>query len=200
MSPTPCTRFVWTLGVLLLVGCVPVRELRLPDVRQTTDYTCGPSALQAVLAYYGEETSEAELAKEMGATPSDGVPPEAIVRVARAHGLSPELRENLHIADLAHAVRRGVPVLVALQAWPDAPIADYSQVWTEGHYVVVLSVERDRLIFEDPSIWGSRGVLSHAEFNRRWHDQDGDRRWHHMGIFLAAPVGRRPAPPYLHID
>lgn len=192
MCSIPSWRCGVAMSVLVLVACAAPRELRLPDVQQTTDYTCGPSALQAVLAYFGADHREAELAAEMGATPKDGVPPEAIVRAARAHGLSAELRENLQIADLAQAVRRGIPVLVALQAWPDAPIADYSQAWNDGHYVVVLSVERDRLIFEDPSLLGSRGVLSPRDFDRRWHDQDGPLRRQRLGILIA---GRRPSPP-----
>ena len=105
--------------VLTLCACATTGQgspLRVPDVRQTTDYTCSASALQAVLAYFGEEAGEPELASELGATPQDGAPPEAIVRVARAHGLSAELREDLRIADLASAVRRGIPVIVALQA------------------------------------------------------------------------------------
>jgi len=185
----------WLSMALTLCACATAGQgslLSVPDVRQTTDYTCSASALQAVLAYFGEEAGEPELASELGATPHEGAPPEAIVRVARAHGLSAELRENLRIADLAQAVRRGVPVIVALQAWPDAPIRDYAQTWDDGHYVVVIAVERERLVFEDPSLLGSRGVLSHQEFERRWHDQDGSVRRQGMGIFIA---GRPPSPP-----
>ncbi|MBL9007593.1 MAG: C39 family peptidase [Myxococcales bacterium] len=187
----------WLSMVLTLCACATTGQgspLRVPDVRQTTDYTCSASALQAVLAYFGEEAGEPELASELGATPQDGAPPEAIVRVARAHGLSAELREDLRIADLASAVRRGIPVIVALQAWPDAPIRDYAQAWDDGHYVVVIAVERERLVFEDPSLLGSRGVLSHQEFERRWHDQDGSVRRQRMGIFVS---GRAPSPPPL---
>jgi predicted double-glycine peptidase len=187
---------------LVLSGCAGLRRdvaLRVPDVQQTTDYTCGASALQAVLAYYGEETSESELAAELGTTPADGAPPEALVRVARAHGLSAELREDLRIADLAAAVRRGIPVIVAIQAWPSAPVLDYSQDWVDGHYVVVLSVERERVIVEDPSLLGSRGVLTHRELERRWHDEDGGIRRRHSGVLIW---GRRPQPPppYRAID
>lgn len=189
------------VGVLLwlLVSCAGPAELRLPDVRQTTDYTCSASALQAVLLYYGEELGEVELAQELGATPQDGAPPEAIVRVARAHGHMAEVRENLQVEDLAQAVRAGIPVIVALQAWPNAPVADYRQVWDDGHYVVVIAVERNRLIFEDPTLLGSRGVLGRREFEDRWHDQDGHKRWLRSGIFIR---GKPPRPPPLrqHID
>src|SRR5262245_25399786 len=77
----------WVLQALSACAGARMRELAVPDVRQATDYTCSASALQAVLAYYGVEKREDELAKELGATPEDGAPPEAIVRVAMAHGL-----------------------------------------------------------------------------------------------------------------
>ena len=35
-------------------------ELAVPDVRQSTTYTCSASALQAVLAYYGIEAEFAD--------------------------------------------------------------------------------------------------------------------------------------------
>lgn len=35
-----------------------INLISLPDVRQATYYTCGPSSLQAVLIYYGIEVIE----------------------------------------------------------------------------------------------------------------------------------------------
>jgi predicted double-glycine peptidase len=188
------------LLALLGVRCAGARrELALPDVRQATDYTCGAAALQSILAYFGEESREDRLAQELGATPEAGVPPQALLRVARAHGLIAELRENLSLSDLARAVDQGTPVLIALQAWPDKPRHSFANEWEQGHYVVVVSVERERLIFEDPSLLGSRGVLSLRDFEDRWHDTDGKKRYVRMGIFFS---GKPPAPPpaYLPIE
>ncbi|MGE5100278.1 MAG: cysteine peptidase family C39 domain-containing protein [Deltaproteobacteria bacterium] len=183
----------------LVAGCTAARELALPNAQQTTDFTCGAAVLQAVLADYGEETSEMDLARELGATPEDGVPPEAIVRVAGAHHLRAELKQGLAVDDLRRAVARGIPVLLALQAWPDAPRTRFADDWDDGHYVVVVAVEHDRIVFEDPSLLGSRGVLTRAELEDRWHDADGGRRNVHLGILFS---GKGPAPPPLrrHID
>jgi predicted double-glycine peptidase len=183
----------------LVAGCTATRELALPDVQQTTDFTCGAAALQAVLAYYGEETSEVGLARELGATLDDGIPPEAIARVAKAHHLRADLRQGLTVDDLRRAVAHGIPVLLALQAWPDSVRTHFADDWDDGHYVVVVAVEHDRIVFEDPSLLGSRGVLTRAELEDRWHDADGGRRNLHLGIFFS---GKRPAPPPLrrHID
>jgi predicted double-glycine peptidase len=152
-----------------------------------------------VLAYYGDEIREDKLSRELGATPADGAPPEAIVRVARAHHLQAELREGMTVDDLARAVTAGVPVIVALQAWPDQPRRQFADDWDDGHYVVVIAVAREQIVFEDPSLLGSRGVLSRSELEDRWHDCDGAHRYSRLGILFT---GSRPAPPppRRHID
>lgn len=183
----------------LIAACGTAHELPVPDVAQTSDYTCSASALQAILAYYGEETTESGLTQELGATPADGAPPDAIVRVAQAHHLHAELREGLTIDEIGRAVARGIPVLVSLQAWANPPRARFADDWDDGHYAIVVAIEGNQIVFEDPSLLGSRGVLSRSEFEDRWHDIDGDRRSYHLGIFFSGP---HPAPPprRRHID
>lgn len=179
----------------LLSSCMatgPSAELRVPDVRQSTGYTCGAAALQAVLAYYGISAREDRLSTQMGATPSDGIPPEAIVRTARAYGMTAELRENLTVEQLAMEVRSGRPVIVELQAWADPPRSDWETDWDDGHYAVVIGIEGNELVFEDPSVLGSRVQLSRPEFEARWHDVDFGQRHVHAAILLR---GRVPAPP-----
>ncbi len=187
-----------SLVLALVQGCVSThRELAVPDVRQSTNYTCGVAALQAVLAYYGIETREDMLARELGADPEKGVNPQAIVRVARAHGLSAELREGMSLRDVTTLVNSGSPVLVALQAWSDKPRSMYRDDWDDGHYAVVIGVERDVVVFEDPSVLGSRAVLSRNDFEDRWHDTDGTHRYIRMGIAFAGkpPAARLPRVP-----
>jgi predicted double-glycine peptidase len=175
------------------------RELAVPDVRQATDYTCSASALQAVLAYYGVEMREDVLARELGATPEDGAPPEAIVRVAVAHGLTATKRENMTVEDLAAQVAQGHPVIVQLQAWSDAPRTSWADAWDDGHYVILVAIEGDRLVFEDPSVLGSRSVLTRRELEERWHDIDAGYRNVRTGIIFG---GKQPinAPARIHMD
>jgi predicted double-glycine peptidase len=176
-----------------------VRELAVPDVRQATDYTCSASALQAVLAYYGVEMREDVLARELGATPEDGAPPEAIVRVAVAHGLAATKRENMTVEDLAAQIARGNPVIVEIQAWSDAPRTSWADDWDDGHYAIVIAIDGDRLVFEDPSVLGSRAVLLRKEFEERWHDIDGGYRNVRAGIIFD---GKQPGPARarVHMD
>ena len=52
----------------------------LKRTRQTTEYSCGPSALQSVLSYWGKEVDETELMKLLHTTAEEGTYPDDIAR------------------------------------------------------------------------------------------------------------------------
>jgi predicted double-glycine peptidase len=177
---------------------LPILLSSVPDVRQSTGYTCGASALQAVLAYWGMEEREDRLAARLHSTPKAGTNPLAIVRVAREFGLTADLREGLELADLDAALAARTTVIVDLQAWRDRTDLPWAETWDDGHYMVLLGADRDNLYFEDPSLLGSRGMIPRSEFIDRWRDYEGeppldptDRIYLRMAIFLR---GSRPAP------
>ena len=173
----------------------------VPDVRQGTDYSCGASVLQAVLAYWGTSEREDRLMARLGTTPQQGARSEAIVRVARDYGLEAELREGLDLEDLEAALKKGTTVIVDIQAWREGQGRPWPETWEDGHYVILLGADAANLYFEDPSLLGSRGFIPRREFLDRWHDYEGeppldaaDRKFVHMAIFVR---GERPAhrPP-----
>lgn len=168
----------------------------LPDVRQSTGYTCGAAALQAVLAYWGMPEREDRLAARLRSSPDAGTRPLDIVRVARELGLEADLREGLALSDLEAALASGTTAIVDLQAWRDRDDLPWTETWDDGHYMVLLGMDAANLYFEDPSLLGARGVIPRAEFVDRWHDYEGeppldptDRRYVRMAIFLR---GNRP--------
>jgi hypothetical protein len=170
----------------------------VPDVRQSTGYTCGASALQAVLAHWGTQEREDRLAARLHSTPEAGTHPLEIVRVAREFGLTADLREGLELSDLETALAAGTTVIVDLQAWRDRTDLPWTETWDDGHYMVLLGMDGENLYFEDPSLLGSRGTIPRSEFIDRWHDYEGDppldptdRKYVRMAIFLR---GSRPAP------
>jgi predicted double-glycine peptidase len=173
----------------------------VPDVRQSTGYTCGVAALQAVLAHWGTSEREDRLAARLHSTPEAGTHPAEIVRVAMEFGLSAELREGLSLADLEAALAAGTSVIVDLQAWRDKTDIPWTETWEDGHYMVLLGVDASNLYFEDPSLLGVRGVIPRAEFVDRWHDYEGDppldptdRKYVHVAILIRGN-GPAPAPP-----
>lgn len=86
----------------------------LLDTRQSTEYSCGASALQAVLSYWGKDLDEKEL-MELLQAPETGTYPEDIVRTARELGFEAEVKENLTIEDLEKSTREGNPVIALLE-------------------------------------------------------------------------------------
>jgi predicted double-glycine peptidase len=166
----------------------------IPDVRQSTTYSCGATVLQAVLSYYGIDKRERALMDMLKTTEEAGTSPENIVRVAKELGLLADPRENVTYEDLIKAYRDGIPVICAIQAWTDAPPGKHSWTsdWEDGHYVIVVGADRQFVYVEDPSLLGTRGIIPKQEFVDRWHDYTGaapfdpsDRPYVHLGIFVT---------------
>jgi predicted double-glycine peptidase len=180
----------------------------VPDVRQSTAYSCGTAVLQAVLHYYGIEEREDRLMKELNTTAEQGTHPADILRVAKLNGLRAELREGLSFEDLKAALDRGIPVIAAIQAWKDRDKKEpaWENNWEDGHYVIILGLDEASVYVEDPSLLGCRGIIPREEFLARWHDYEGPppfgagrRAYVRMGIFIE---GRPPAQthPYCRVD
>ncbi len=87
---------------------------------------------------------------------------------------------------------RGVPVLLAIQAWADPPPADPAG-WAgrtgDGHYVVAVGHDAERFYFEDPAMFGV-GFIPKAELEARWHDYDEfGVRLERFGVAFRRPRG-----------
>jgi predicted double-glycine peptidase len=178
----------------------PADLLPVPDTRQCTDYSCGASALQAVLMYWGIEYREDELMSRLHTDPENGTNPKEIVRVAGEEGLKAQLRENVSLNDVRSSIDKGNPVIIDCQAWREGDDLQkpWRDIWDSGHYMVVVGMDDKNVYFEDPSILGSVGWIARPEFEERWHDID-DHAYDHGAIFIE---GDRPHPPpaLLHVD
>jgi hypothetical protein len=171
----------------------------LMDTRQSTEYSCGASALQAVLSYWGKELDEKDLMDLLHTTPETGTYPEDIVRAARELGFEAEVNENLTIDDLEKSTRKGIPVIVLGQAWRSREEAKraVTEDWEDGHYVVILAVDNDYVYFEDPYVRMGKGFTPRHTFEDHWHNIGGKTsadtsKQMHLGIFIR---GREPAKP-----
>lgn len=171
----------------------------LMDTRQSTEYSCGASALQAVLSYWGKDLEEKELMELLHTTPETGTYPEDIVRVARKLGFEADVRENLTLDDVKNSTENGYPVIVLGQAWKSREESDkaFSEDWEDGHYTVVLDVDPDYVYFEDPYLRMGKGFVPRQAFEERWHNiggrsPDDSSKQMHIGIFIR---GERPAKP-----
>lgn len=183
---------------------LPPDALRVPPVRQSTSYTCGAAALQAVLAYWGRyDGGESALAKRLGSDPTDGTKVAAILRVARELGLEAEAKEKMTVDDLRAAFKRGDTVIVNLQAWADwetkaPPLRGeaWAARWEDGHYVVLVAVDQTNAYFMDPSVLPGLAWLPLSELPHRWHDYEREgravRRFDRLGIVLRGKAAANP--------
>ena len=170
-------------------------EVPVPDVVQSTSYTCGPACLLAACAYFGVPATEEELT-ELAGTTEDGTPPDALANAARAKGLTADVHEGLQLDDLMAFLAEGAIVIIALQAWNEEGGAhDYGDEWSDGHYVIPTSVG-DTLVFEDPSVRDKRVTLAPEELLERWHDLGDGEEQRNLGVVVRGQRGfeRAPAP------
>jgi uncharacterized protein len=183
--------------------------LQVPDVRQSTDYSCGASCFQAVVSYWGgKDIGEGQLIEllntTLGETDRKGTTPNSIVQEAEKMGFRAEIRENLTLNDLRNSTKKGIQVIVGVQAWKDE-----NQSWemnANNHYMVVIGVDSKNVYLEDPWILGKRGYIPHDEFIEHWHifgyespTANKKRNTIHMGIFI---IGDKPVqnPSFIHVD
>jgi ABC-type bacteriocin/lantibiotic exporter with double-glycine peptidase domain len=143
--------------------------LNFPVGRQTFNYDCGVKALQLVLAYYGIDVREDRLLKELQCN-ANGVLINNLVETGIKYGLHTEARPDSRIEDLKKHISSGHPVILLLQAWAGRPILikDWHEINQFGHYVVMIGLEDQKLIFADPSSF-QRTWLYEDELSARWH-------------------------------
>ena len=181
--------------------------LNLVDVRQATPYTCGVASAQAILNYYGIDKRQDVLAEQFGTTEEKGTSPGQIIAGLESYGLVATLKENTTLDDLRTNLQQKIPTMVAIQAWLETyPAPDWSTNWEDGHWVIVIGLDDQKVYLEDPSLLGTRGWLMHDEFLARWHDYIGDapccdandQPLRYLSISVTGKAVENPV--YTHID
>jgi uncharacterized protein len=169
----------------------------LKRTRQVTEYSCGASALQSVLSYWGRDVDEAELMKLLHTTSEVGTYPEDIVRGARALGFEAQAKENLTLDEVAEFTSGGNPMIALGQVWrsQSGSARSAEEDWDNGHYIVVLGVDADYVYFQDPYMRMSKAFVPRKTFEAHWHqvmggDLKSNPKLMHLGIFVR---GEKPA-------
>lgn len=167
----------------------------VPLVEQTTNWTCGAAAMQAVLAYYGLSFSEADLALQMGSTPKEGTDHNRMAQFARDRGIGAVVKSNLTLKDLAESIEKGNPPLIEAQAYSDDKTKPYKEMWNSGHYLVVIGLDDKYVYFIDSSAGMKRAFLPIEEFLERWHDLgEKNVKLEHTAILFTGTPKPVPVP------
>jgi predicted double-glycine peptidase len=171
---------------------LPRNLVRVPSVKQRTDFSCGSAATLSLLRYWRWDVyarvDEASLYLPLATTRARGTEPQPIVSFLNTvGGIAAEYRHgDVTSSDLEKAVDAREPPIVDLQAWRDHD-TPWRDIWDAGHYVIMVGYDDERLIFMDPSTMtpGAYAYLPRAELAERWHDLAGDHdeRIERMTIF-----------------
>ncbi len=213
---------------------LPFSALPVPIRHQPTGYHCGPTSLSAILAYWQVATMTPEAVGERVGTTTNGTEPWKLRKGAQGfnldatiHGkfsanLDPAMRTELGemptettVDDLRKALCSGryasascspQTVIMDLQAW-DEPTADYTNLWEDGHYVVLVGIDDTddgNVYVMDPYLTESDTDKAYARFSisdpkngllARWHNYLGTavpgqlptepQRIQHVAIFIG---------------
>jgi predicted double-glycine peptidase len=181
------------LILLVFSGCSGHKGklLDFPNTRQAYEYSCGPGAVQTVMAYYGEDFRESELIGLLKTAKDEGTFAKDIVEFLHYQGFQATVKHKMTISELFSYIDKGIPVIVLIQAWgsQDDFRKKYKDCWNDGHFVVVIGYTDKDVLISDPALY-TTGYIPIPEFKERWHDLDEiNKRTYQLGI----PVyGKRP--------
>jgi predicted double-glycine peptidase len=182
------------------VTSLPRNLIRVPPVKQRTNFSCGNAATLSLLRYWRWDAyasvEETALYLPLQTTHAKGTEPEPIAAfLNRTHGVTAEYRHSdVTVAELERAIDARQPPIVDLQAWRDQE-TPWRDLWDAGHYVVMVGYDRENLFFMDPcTVAPSAYVyLPRAELAERWHDLAGDHDEpvERMAIFARGSTATR---------
>ena len=147
------------------------KHLEVKPFQETLNASmCGPASLKIVLAYFGIEKEESEIAQVCGIDPDLGVDDKSIVSAAQHFGLQAEIKNEASFEDIEQWLGKGVPPIVdwftrGRNDYPDGDVAD-------GHYSVVCGIDDKYIYLQDPEI-GRIRKIEKEDFELVWFDFTG---------------------------
>ena len=131
---------------------------------------CGPASLKIILAYYGIEKSEQELAILTRCDTEVGISDADIVDALESFRLKTFVKNEADFSDIEMWLEKKVPLIVN---WFTRGRSDYddSEV-PDGHYSVVIGLDNTHIYLQDPEI-GHERKIAREDFFNVWFDFSG---------------------------
>lgn len=119
--------------------------LNVNSYQQTTDYSCGPSAMISLLRYLGRDGDEMTIVNEMGTSAATGTNPEQMAFWMNNNGFTASWHEEGTLEMIRSNLSNNIPTLIEWSDWG-------------GHWVLVVGYDTrnnsvlsdDVIIFADP--------------------------------------------------
>ena len=143
--------------------------------------SCGPAVLKMILEFYGIKKSEIELANIAGTTKKAGTEISQLQKTFRHFGLKTQIKINSTYADLYKYFKKGIPVIVGW--YTRGKKEDPDNIMADGHYSVVIGLDKKFIYLQDPEIGGIR-KLTRNGFLVVWLDYYGEYPKTKKDIFL----------------
>lgn len=126
--------------------------------------------------------------QKAGTTKKYGTQIDKILKVAKKYGLKCEAKP-MTIDEVEEYIKNHIPVILLLQAWTEKEKVNWEKDWADGHYVVAIGYDKEKIYFEDPASV-KREYLSYKELEKRWHDVGPDgTKYINYGIAI---YGKQP--------
>lgn len=155
----------------------------VPPAKQVYLAGCGAAVMRSIFRYWGIRSGcERTVMSALGTTINKGTRPAFVAKYARECNLNAKLYPNSSWDLIKENLSYGYPIICNIQAWGTQE--KYEKLMS-GHYVVIIGLTKDRVIFQDPMLSGFRGTLTITEFESRWKDLDWDGRIYRR---MAIPV------------
>jgi len=159
-------------------------KIPLPDVSQKEDYSCGASALESLLNYYGKGSIKEKKVIKLLDMDDDGIEPYQIRKLLKRVHINYVEYKLMTMKQLIKCLNKNIPVMMMIQAWHyEKGYYDYRKEFNDGHWVIAIGYDNKNIYFEDPSLITLRGYIERDSLFSRWHDvehlsQKNNRNYH----------------------
>lgn len=175
-----------------------MKILKFPLIRQTFAYDCGAKALESILVYFGYGVRGEAVMKAVETSKKAGTPPENIIRAVKKYGLQ-STAKKMTINDLKKYIDKNIPVIIVMQAWSKKK-TDWKSDWKDGHYVVTIGYDKNKIYFADPSSTNI-AYLTYSELMERWHDiSTSGKKYINYGIAIYGKKPKYNTRRFVHMD
>ena len=137
-------------------------RVEIPYIRQEQHYSCGIACLRMVIQYLGGQFAEMEIIAVADISPLLGMTPRAIVEAAEALGYSGSSEKRITWKQVKKLLDERKPIIALV----DANLL-YLERMGLGHFVVIIGLENDNVIFHCPVI-GENIVAGKGIFSAAW--------------------------------